>query len=129
MALHERLHGMTIGSALATRATTDPAGVYLVDAGTQATLTFSEVDTQAEALAASLASLGVGAGDRVALVLPACPEFVVSVFAAAKLGAMVVPLNPMLPTSELQYMLRHSEAVCTMTIERYRGLRMSEHVL
>ncbi len=126
MALYERLHGMTIGSALATRATADPAGVYLVDAGTQATLTFAEVDTQAEALAASLASLGVGAGDRVALVLPACPEFVVSVFAAAKLGAMVVPLNPMLPTSELQYMLRHSEAVCTITIERYHGLDFIE---
>ena len=120
MALHERLYGMTIGSVLATRATTDPTGVYLVDAG--ATLTFAEVDTQAEALAASLASLGVGAGDRVALILTACPEFVVSVFAAAKLGAMVVPLNPMLPTSELQYMLRHSEAVCTITIERHDGL-------
>ncbi len=120
MTLHERLHGMTIGSALATRATTDPIGVYLVYGGS--TLTFAEVDAQAEALAASLANLGVGSGDRVALILPACPEFAVSVFAAAKLGAMVVPLNPSLPTSELQYMLRHSEAVCTVTIERHRGI-------
>ena len=54
MTLHERLEGMTIGSALATRATTDPTGVYLVDGGSE--LTFAEVDAQAEALAASLGS-------------------------------------------------------------------------
>ncbi|MGB1778770.1 MAG: class I adenylate-forming enzyme family protein [Longimicrobiales bacterium] len=120
MTLHERLDGMTIGSALATRATADPTGVYLVDDG--GALTFAEVDAQSESLAAALANLGVGAGDRIALILPACPEFVVSVFAAAKLGAMVVPLNPSLPTSELQYMLRHSEAVCTITIEGHQGM-------
>jgi len=120
MTLHERLDGMTIGSALATRAATDPTGVYLVDDG--GTLTFAQVDAEAEALAASLANLGVGAGDRIALILPACPEFVVSVFASAKLGAMIVPLNPNLPAPELQYMLRHSEAVCTITIERHQGL-------
>lgn len=119
MTLHERLDGMTIGSALTTRATTDPTGVYLVDG--KATLTFAEVDAQSEALAASLANLGVGPGDRIALVLPACHEFAVSVFAASKLGAIVVPLNPVLPTPELQYMLRHSEAVCAITIERHRG--------
>ena len=52
MTLQERLDGMTIGSAIATRATTDPTGVYLVDGGS--TLTFAEVDAQAEALAARL---------------------------------------------------------------------------
>mgnify|MGYP001551186390 CR=1 FL=1 len=40
-----------------------------------------------------MANLGIVEGDRIALVLPACPEFVVAMFAAAKLGAVVVPLN------------------------------------
>jgi acyl-CoA synthetase (AMP-forming)/AMP-acid ligase II len=119
MALTERLEGSTIASVLATRATTDPGRTYLrSDAGE---LTFAEVDSRAESFAAALASLGVGAGDRVAVVLPACPEFVVSFFAVAKLGAVVVPLSPGLATPDLQYLLRHSEAVCAVTVEESEG--------
>jgi fatty-acyl-CoA synthase len=120
MTLSERRDGHTIASALATRATTDPGGTYL-RFGDQR-LTFAEVDSQAEALAAALSSLGIESGDRLALVLPACPEFVVTLFAAAKVGAVVVPLNPHLATPELQYMLRHSQAVCAVTIEEDRGV-------
>jgi acyl-CoA synthetase (AMP-forming)/AMP-acid ligase II len=50
------------------------------------------VDSRAEALAASLHNLGIEVGDRVALVLPACLEFVISMFTAAKIGATIVPL-------------------------------------
>jgi fatty-acyl-CoA synthase len=116
MALAERFAGSSIASALAMRATSDPGRPYLLGAG--GTLTFGEVDSQSEALAAALANLGVEAGDRVALVLPNCPEFVVSLFAVAKLGGVIVPLDPRQPPSELQYMLRHSESVCAVTIER-----------
>lgn len=120
MALIERTNDLTISSALAARATTDPARAYLLFGNE--TLTFGEVDAQAESLAAALANLGVSAGDRIALILPACPEFAVGTFAAAKLGATVVPLNPRLTTPELQYMLRHSEAVCAVTIEQHLGV-------
>lgn len=119
MALTERFEGSTVASALATRATTDPASIYLRSEA--AALTFAEVESQAEALAAGLASLGVDQGDRIALILPSCPEFAVSLFAAAKLGAVVVPLNPGLTAPELQYMLRHSEATCAITVERRGG--------
>jgi acyl-CoA synthetase (AMP-forming)/AMP-acid ligase II len=43
-------------------------------------------------------------------------------FAAAKLGAVIVPLNPRLTTPELQYMLRHSEAAIAITVENYHGI-------
>jgi acyl-CoA synthetase (AMP-forming)/AMP-acid ligase II len=119
MALIERARGLTIASALSTRATADPAADYLLH-GDQA-LGFAQVESQAEALAASLSNLGVEAGDRVALVLPSCPEFAISLFAVAKLGAMVVPLNPRLSSTDLQYMLRHSQAVCAITIEQLQG--------
>lgn len=124
MTLHERLNGMTIGSVLASRATSDPSRAYLVDDG--GVMSFAEVDGQSEAMAASLSNLGVGAGDRVALILPACVEFVVSAFAAAKLGAVIVPLNPRSSLPELHYMLRHSEASCAVTIERHAGLEYLE---
>ncbi len=120
MALTERSQDLTVASALATRATLDAPQIFL--RAPDRAYSYGEVDNQAEALAAALAHLGVEAGDRVALVLPACPEFVVSLFAVAKLGAIVVPLNPRLTTPELQYMLRHSEAVCAVTIERAYGI-------
>jgi len=116
MALRERLEGSTIASALAARVTADPDRTYLRTA--DGDVTFAEVDEQAESLAAALAHLGIEPGERIALVLPARPEFVVAFFAAAKLGAVVVPLNPELATPELQYMLRHSEAACAVTIEQ-----------
>lgn len=120
MALTERYQNLTVAAALGTRATGDAERVFLrTEDGTRS---YGEVDAKAEALAAALAQLGVEAGDRVALVLPSCPEFVISLFALARLGAVAVPLNPRLTTPELQYMLRHSEAVCAVTIERADGI-------
>lgn len=120
MALTERFRGSNVASALTTRATSDPGRPYLLSGSTA--LSFGEIDSQSDALAAALANLGVEAGDRVALILPNCPEFAVSLFAVAKLGAVLVPLNPRLPPAELQYMLRHSEAVCAVTIEDAYGI-------
>jgi fatty-acyl-CoA synthase len=115
LTLADTFGGSTIPSALTTRATTDPEAVYLRMGDD--TVTFGQVESQSEAVAAALAHLGVEAGDRVALVLPPCPEFVVAMFAVAKLGATIVPLNPRLTVAELQYALRHSSAVCLVTIE------------
>ncbi len=119
MNLAVRIDGATVASALTTRATSDPGRPYLRHGGD--TLGFGDVEAQAEALAASLANLGLQAGDRLALVLPPCPEFVVAMFASAKLGVVIVPLNPDLPAGEMQYALRHSEAVCVVTIEEAPG--------
>jgi fatty-acyl-CoA synthase len=119
MTLVERVDGMTVAGALGNRATRDPGGEFLVcedDA-----ISFGEVETRADALAASLFSLGIEAGDRIALLLPPIPEFVVTTFAAAKLGAVIVPLNPRLTRPELRYMLRHSEAVVAVTVEAFQG--------
>ncbi len=119
MALVERVDGMSIAAALANRAIQAPEGAFLLHQ-TQA-VTFGEVDTRSDALAASFHSLGIEAGDRVALLLPPCPEFVIAMFAAAKLGAVIVPMNPRLTRPELQYMLRHSETVLAVTVETHGG--------
>jgi fatty-acyl-CoA synthase len=124
MPLTGHVQGLSVASLLVTRSTTDPEGTFVVARGR--TLNYGEVDSRAEALAAALHNLGIEAGDRLALVLPACPEFVIAMFAAAKLGATIVPLNPRLTTPELQYMLRHSEAACAITIERYHGVEYLE---
>lgn len=119
----EREGGMTprtISSMLALRSAADPTEPFLF--ADRAVVSFAEVDDQAEALAASLANLGVGAGDRIALVLPAWPEFVISVFATAKLGALVVPVDPRLRLPELRYALRHSGAACAVSAENAFGI-------
>ena len=74
----------TLGDIVSVRAAEHPDDVFMTFE--EATLTFGELDQQAESLAAALANLGVAAGDRIALVLPACPEFAVAMFAAGKLA-------------------------------------------
>jgi acyl-CoA synthetase (AMP-forming)/AMP-acid ligase II len=118
MALIERSRGLTVSDALLRRATADPQRPFCVAAGRE--LTFEDIEGRAAALAASLQTLGIEAGDRVAVVLPRRAEFLTSVFALAKLRAVIVPVDPGLPAPELRYMLRHSEAVCAITVERHR---------
>ncbi len=119
MALPERLHHLHASKLLARRAEDAEDRVFLVMG--EESWSYREIQSDAEALAAALANLGVEAGDRIALVLPACPEFVVSLFAIANLGGVVVPLDPRLTEGELRYKLRHSEAVCAITIEALEG--------
>ena len=82
-------------------------------------MTYGQVERQARDLAASLHNLGIQRGERLAVLLPGCPEFVVAAFAAAKLGLVLVPLNPRLPPLELRYRLRHSHAAAAVTPETF----------
>jgi len=120
MALRDRFRGLTLADSLALRVNEDPQRPFV--AFEDRRLTYAQVDAQADALAAALCELGIEAGDRIALTLPNWPEFVVSAFAAAKLGAVIVPLNPRFTPPELQYMLRHSESVAVVTAENWEGI-------
>src|SRR5688572_23981831 len=120
MALGERFTGRSVAEVLQIQAAESPDATFLVYQDRR--FTFSQVDARATALAAALAELGVEKGDRIAIDLPNWPEFVISMFAAAKLGAVIVPLNPRYTTPELQYMLRHSEAAVVITAENFGGI-------
>ncbi|HET7322349.1 MAG TPA: AMP-binding protein [Longimicrobiaceae bacterium] len=120
MALSERFRGQSVSDILSQRAAEAPDHPFVVLG--ERRLSYSQVEARAAALAAALHELGIEAGDRIALNLPNWPEFVVSMFAAAKLGAIIVPLNPKYTTHELQYMLRHSESVVVVTAEVWGGV-------
>lgn len=94
--------------------------IFLVDGDRE--LTFARLQEQATSMAAALHHLGVEAGDRVAIDLPNWGEFVISLFAAARLGAVIVPLNPSYTPRELGFMLRHSEATVAVAAERFDGV-------
>lgn len=64
---------------------------------------WSELRERADRLAQGLASLGLGPGDPVALVLPNVPAFAISFFAIARLGGVVVPLNPQFKEAEFDF--------------------------
>lgn len=119
MTHRERFRREDVAGLLAQRASETPDRRFLSHEGRR--WTYAEVQAQAGAFAAALRGWGVAAGDRVALHLPNRPEFVVAVFGAARLGAVVVPLDPRLTTTELQYLLRHSEAGVVVTTERWTG--------
>jgi long-chain acyl-CoA synthetase len=59
-----------------------------------AELTFLDLKRRSDALAASLAGLGIVKGDRVGIMLPNCPQYIIAAFAILQLGAVVVNINP-----------------------------------
>jgi long-chain acyl-CoA synthetase len=73
-------------------------------------LTYSQLGVLIKRLAAALSKLGVKRGDRVALMLPNSPHFVIAFFAAARLGAIVVNTNPTYTARELKQQLDDSGA-------------------
>ncbi|MEU5595195.1 long-chain fatty acid--CoA ligase [Streptomyces sp. NPDC020298] len=78
--------------------------------GTRVT-TYAELDERTARAAALLRAEGVRPGDRVALMLPNVPEFVVLYYGVLRAGAIVVPMNPLLKTRETEFHLKDSGAV------------------
>ncbi|WP_104177176.1 long-chain-fatty-acid--CoA ligase [Cryobacterium sp. Y50] len=72
--------------------------------------TYTELGDQIDRAAAGLRHLGVQAGDRVALILPNCPQHVVSFYAVLRLGAVVVEHNPLYTSRELRHQFEDHQA-------------------
>jgi long-chain acyl-CoA synthetase len=74
------------------------------------TYTFAELDDTTQRIATSLIDRGIRAGDRVAFLLPNCPEMVWCYFACFRIGAIAVPLNIRFGRELLQHVVNHCEA-------------------
>ena len=85
-------------------------------------LTFRDLDERANAYAHALAGLGIRRGDRVALFMTNRPEYVVSFFALARLGAVPTPMNPSYREREIVYQLANAEAVGVIVQPDLAGL-------
>src|SRR4030095_16663720 len=81
------------------------------------TVTWAELDRLSDASRAALAGLGVAPGDRVALLLPNCPQFLIGELGAWKAGAILVPLHPIYTEQELEGARRRTgpETVLVLT--------------
>jgi long-chain acyl-CoA synthetase len=97
-----------------------------------ATVSYGQLDKESTAFAAALWSLGVRQGDRVAILLPNCPQFFVAEFGAWKAGAIVVAVNPTYTERELEQVLdsTRAETVVTLTpfYNRVKAVQQRTHV-
>ncbi|MEE8471089.1 MAG: long-chain fatty acid--CoA ligase [Dehalococcoidia bacterium] len=69
-------------------------------------LSYAELNLQVNRMANALMDLGVKKGDRVALLLPNCPQFVISYYAVLKVGGIVVATNPLYTPREMEFQLK-----------------------
>jgi crotonobetaine/carnitine-CoA ligase len=92
-----------------------PLLVYDDGSGEHLTLSWAAMARRTDAVAAELERRGIGAGDRIHVHLPNRPEFLLVWFAAARLGASIVPTNLASPAPEIAFVLEHSGARCSVT--------------
>jgi fatty-acyl-CoA synthase len=92
----------------AKKAELQPDKVALEEIATGRILTYAELDRRAAAIAAMMGARGVGEGDRVAILCRNRIAFFESLFACAKLGAILVPLNWRMPPAELDHLIGDS---------------------
>jgi long-chain acyl-CoA synthetase len=80
---------------------------------------YADLEHESDACAAALAAIGVGPGDRVALCLPNCPQFLIAELGVWKAGAIACPMNPLYSERELQEALSASGAETVVVLNRY----------
>src|SRR5438309_11512753 len=102
------LLGETIGALLERIARQHADREAMVDVATGRRWTYAELDADVDSLALGLLDLGVEKGDRIGLWAPNCAEWTLVQFATAKIGAILVNINPAYRTHGLAYALNHS---------------------
>src|SRR5687768_14455039 len=83
-----------------------------------ARMTFAQIKTQSDKFATALRGLGVAQGDRVGVMLPNCPQYVVAAFAVLRLGAIVVNVNPLYTPREVLVVAKDSGMRLLVTLDQ-----------
>jgi long-chain acyl-CoA synthetase len=84
-----------------------------------ARLTYQTLDAATNRFAQALLSLGLQRGDRVALMLPNCPQFLIAFYGALKAGAVVTAVNPLYTPRELTYQLSDAGVKILVTLSKF----------
>lgn len=89
-------------------------------------ISYGEIDRLSNNLAAAFEDIGLGKGDRIVIDLQNVPQFLIATYAAWRVGAIVVPLNPMYKEKELAYFCQDSGAKLFVTLDEIAsGLDLS----
>src|SRR5262245_44509231 len=106
-----------VGGWIRSKAAREPERIFIVKDAVQ--LAFGEAERRSRRLARGLLAAGVAKGSRVALLLPNGPDWVLAWLAAARSGALVVPLNTFYQARELGFVLRHADVHTLLTSARF----------
>ncbi|MCX2932528.1 AMP-binding protein [Mycobacterium sp. CVI_P3] len=98
----------TIGANFERTVSAHPDVDALVEVPTGRRWTYAELNREIDVLARALMSSGIDKGDRVAIWAPNCAEWTILQYATAKVGAILVTVNPAYRTHELAYVLQHA---------------------
>ena len=109
------LLGETIGATLRRTASKHPDREAMVDVPSGLRWTYASLDADVDRVAAGLLGLGLTKGDRLAVWSPNCPEWVLVQYATARLGLILVTVNPAYRPHELAYVLQQSGAAALVS--------------
>jgi acyl-CoA synthetase (AMP-forming)/AMP-acid ligase II len=109
---------LSVGGFARARATACGDATLLVHEDGRA-LTYREADARSRRIARGLLASGVGKGARVGVLLPNGPDWVIAWLAAARIGALVVPINTFYQARELAFALRHADVALLLTCARF----------
>ncbi len=84
-------------------------------------LTYAALKARADELARALLAVGVGKGDRVALLFGNRPEWLIAIFAASRVGAVTVGISTFSTPREIAWTLDHARPAVLITVEQFRG--------
>src|SRR5512144_794853 len=119
---------VSVGELLAVLARDYPENEALIYPDRGLRYDFSQLEWLARKTARGPLSLGIRAGDRVALWAPNIPEWVVLQFALAKIGAVLVTVNTSLRAAEIEFLLKQSESAMLITVAGFRDVDYVETV-
>ncbi|MBV9929244.1 MAG: long-chain fatty acid--CoA ligase [Acidobacteria bacterium] len=88
-------------------------------------MTFAQLKGQSDKLAAALRNLGVRKGDRVGIMLPNCPQYVIAAFAVLRLGAVVVNVNPLYTPREVLVVAKDCQLRVLVTLDALAPVTLS----
>jgi fatty-acyl-CoA synthase len=115
------LLNLTIGTALERAGRDWPGEIALVSHHQGVRWTYRELLERSDALAAGLAKVGLSRGERIGIWAPNCAEWTLTQFAAARLGLILVTINPAYRTSEVEYTLRKVGVKALVVAERFKS--------
>ncbi|MGZ5366012.1 MAG: AMP-binding protein, partial [Mycobacterium sp.] len=98
----------TIGENFERTVAANPDGDALVDMASSRRWTYAQLNDDVDVVARGLMALGIDRGERVGIWAPNCPEWTMVQYATAKIGAILVNINPAYRTHELAYVLKQS---------------------
>jgi fatty-acyl-CoA synthase len=119
MTLHTDL---TIGQYFERQAAADPDRDFVIYPDRDLRWTYAEFDQRVDRLAKGLLAIGIGRGDHVGIWARNVPDWLTFMFATAKIGAVLVTVNPVYKAHELAYVIKQSDMKALAIIDSFRDV-------